>query len=151
MFLNSSCVVFKTKAERADDVKARLILEKLEEDDAKTKAQQQMFAYVKRHEECQEEFTQSLNAVQVQSSLEHLQAVGNKLDENNKEITFFPTQNEILKLGKRRRDLLDKLKRCQVELEAKRAESSKLKQKFKVGMKEVLQLSSSPNYSPHFK
>lgn len=89
MFLNSSCVVFKTKAERADDVKARLILEKLEEDDAKTKAQQQMFAYVKRHEECQEEFIQSLNAMQVQSSLEHLQAVGNKLDENNKEITFF--------------------------------------------------------------
>lgn len=36
------------------------------------------------------------------------------------------------KFAKRRRDLMDKLKRCEAELEAKRAESTKLKQKFKV-------------------
>ncbi|KAI3355944.1 hypothetical protein L3Q82_004495 [Scortum barcoo] len=95
---------WKIKVERANDVKARLILEKLEEDEAKTKAQQEMSAYVKRQEECQKEFTQSMTTV----------------------------QDEILKLGKRKQDLLNKLKRCQDELEAERAESTKLKQKFKV-------------------
>ncbi|XP_044073644.1 N-myc-interactor [Siniperca chuatsi] len=95
---------WKSKAEKADDVKARLILEKLEEEEAKMKAQQEMFACVEKQEECQKEFTQSMNAV----------------------------QDEILKLGKRRQDLLDKLRRCQDELEAKRAESTKLKQKFKI-------------------
>ncbi len=69
VYLNSSCFVFKIKAEKADDVKARLILEKLEEDDAKTKAQQEMLAYVRKQEECQKEFTQGMNTVQVQSSL----------------------------------------------------------------------------------
>lgn len=47
-------------------MKARLILEKLEEDEAKTKAQQEMFACVKKQEDCQKEFSQSMNAVQVQ-------------------------------------------------------------------------------------
>ncbi|XP_073329989.1 N-myc-interactor-like [Pagrus major] len=95
---------WKTKVEKADDVKARLILEKLEEDDAKTKAQEEMLVCVEKQEECQKEFSQSINAL----------------------------QDEILKLGKRRQDLLDKLKRYQTELEAKRAESTKLKQKFKI-------------------
>lgn len=36
---------------------------------------------------------------------------------------------------KRRLDLVDKLNRCKVEMEAKRAESMKLKRKFKVSMK----------------
>ena len=59
----------------------------------------------------------------------------------------FP-QDEILKLGKRRQDLLDKLKNHQAELEAKRAESIKLKQKFKVGINKVFQaLPASPNYN----
>lgn len=95
---------WKTKAEKADDVKARLILEKLEEDEAKTKAQQEMFACVKKQEDCQKEFSQSMNAV----------------------------QDEIQKLGKHKADLQDKLWRCQDELEAKRAKSTKLKQKFKI-------------------
>lgn len=42
------------------------MLEKLEEDDAKTKAQQEMLACVEKQEECQKEFTQSVNAMQVQ-------------------------------------------------------------------------------------
>lgn len=95
---------WKARVEKADDVKARLILEKLEEDETKTKAQQEMLACVKNQEECQKEFTESIDAV----------------------------QDEILKLGKRKHDLLDKLKRCQAELKAKRTESSKLKQKFKI-------------------
>lgn len=95
---------WKTQTEKADDVKARLILEKLEEDEAKTKAQQEMLAFVKKQEEGQREFTQSMNTV----------------------------QDEILKLGQRRQNLLDKLKRCQAELEARRAESTRLKQNFKI-------------------
>ncbi|XP_036965857.1 N-myc-interactor [Acanthopagrus latus] len=95
---------WRAKAEKADDVKARLILEKLEEDDAKTKAQQEMVVCVEKQEDSQKEFTRSTNAL----------------------------QDEILKLGKRRQDLLDELKNHQAELEAKRAESIKLKQKFKI-------------------
>ncbi|XP_034741084.1 N-myc-interactor [Etheostoma cragini] len=95
---------WKAKTERADDVKARLILEKLEEDEAKAKAQQEMLAYFKQQEECQKDFNQSMNAVQEQS----------------------------LQLSRRRNDLLEKLKSYQAQLEARRAESTKLKQKFKI-------------------
>lgn len=38
-----------------------------------------------------------------------------------------------MKLGKSKQDLLGNLKRYQTELEAKRAESTKLKQKYQVG------------------
>lgn len=62
----------KAKAEKADDVKARLILEKLEEDDAKTKAQQEMVVCIEKQEDSQKEFTRSTNALQVQLSLSHL-------------------------------------------------------------------------------
>ncbi|KAK9538145.1 hypothetical protein VZT92_005698 [Zoarces viviparus] len=95
---------WKTKAEKADDVKARLILEKLEEDEAKEKAKQEMMAHVKKQEECQKEFKLNMSTV----------------------------QEEILLLGGHRHVLLDRLKRCQAALEAKRAESTKLKQKFKI-------------------
>lgn len=43
------------------------------------------------------------------------------------------------KFAKHRQDLLDKLKRYQDKLEAKRAESAKLKQKFKVRHGSTLQ------------
>ncbi|XP_051259277.1 N-myc-interactor isoform X1 [Dicentrarchus labrax] len=95
--------IWKAKVEKADDVKARLILEKLEQDEAKSQAQQEMFACVTKQEESQKEYTKSMNAL----------------------------QEKILKLGKRKQDLLDQLRRYQDELEAKRAESTKLKQKFK--------------------
>nr|XP_040057196.1 N-myc-interactor isoform X1 [Gasterosteus aculeatus aculeatus] len=95
---------WKTKAEKADDVKARMILEKLEEDEAKSKAQQELVAHGKKQEECQKESTERINAVQV----------------------------EILRLAGRRQNLLDKLKGYQAVLEAKRAESAKLKRRFKI-------------------
>ncbi|KAL6101070.1 nmi [Pungitius sinensis] len=95
---------WKTKAEKADDVKARMILEKLEEDEAKSKAQQELVAHGKKLEECQKESTERLNTVQA----------------------------EILRLAGRRQNLLDKLKGYQAVLEAKRAESTKLKRKFKI-------------------
>lgn len=79
----------KTNVERADDMKDRLILKKMEEDDAKTKAQQQMMTYVKVQEKRKEEFSQSINAVQVRS-LQHLLAIGKKLEmiTNNKDYFF---------------------------------------------------------------
>lgn len=45
------------------------MLEKLEEDDIKTKAKQEMMACITKQEEYQKEFTESLQAVKVQSSL----------------------------------------------------------------------------------
>ncbi|XP_034417274.1 N-myc-interactor [Cyclopterus lumpus] len=95
---------WKTKTEKADDVKARLMLDKLEEDEAKEEARLVLLACVKKQEECQKEFTQSMNTV----------------------------KDELLLLDERRHDLLNKLKQCQAALEAKRAESTKLKQKFKI-------------------
>ncbi|XP_030580295.1 N-myc-interactor isoform X2 [Archocentrus centrarchus] len=95
---------WKTKVEKADDIKARLVLEKLEEDEAKSKAQQEMTACVKNQGKYQDEFNQSMSTV----------------------------QDEIKKIAKQNQDLLEKLKKYQAELETKRAESSKLKQKFKI-------------------
>ena len=58
--------VFQAKAEKAEDVKSGMILEKLEEDDAKGKAQQEMLALHNKADEYQKEFDQSMNSVQVQ-------------------------------------------------------------------------------------
>lgn len=41
------------------------MLEKMEEDEAKKKARQEMMAYSKKQEVCEEEFTNSLRSVQV--------------------------------------------------------------------------------------
>ncbi|XP_040913614.1 N-myc-interactor [Toxotes jaculatrix] len=95
---------WKTKVEKADDVKSRLIVQKLEEDETKEKAKQEMLALFGEHDKRRKEFIQSQSAV----------------------------QDEISKFSKRKQDLLDKLRTCQAELEAKRAESTKLKQKFKI-------------------
>ncbi|KAM8856026.1 N-myc-interactor isoform 2-T3 [Spinachia spinachia] len=95
---------WKTKAEKADDVKDRMILEKLEEDETKSKAQQELVARAQKQEECQKESTKRINSVQA----------------------------EILRLAGRKQNLLDKLKGYQVVLQAKRAESTKLKCKFKI-------------------
>lgn len=65
----------------------RLILEKIEADEAKKQAQQEMMAYVKKQEECEQEFTRSLQSVQVQLSQEWLHTVRKKLGKNNKELT----------------------------------------------------------------
>lgn len=95
---------WKTKVEKADDVKARLVLEKLEEDENKSKAQQEMMAGVKKQEDFQKQCAQDVSRV----------------------------QDEFAKLAKRKRDLLEKLRRIQAELEARRAQSARLKQKFKI-------------------
>lgn len=97
---------WKIKAEKADDVKSRLILEKMEKDEAKQNAQKEMQACVKQQEERQRDFAQSLSTV----------------------------QDEIQKLSKHRQDLLDHLKRYQTELEAQRAEAIVLKQRFKISI-----------------
>lgn len=46
-------------------MKTRLVLEKLEEDDAKSNAQQEMNACVKNQQKTQDEFNQSMRTVQV--------------------------------------------------------------------------------------
>ncbi|KAG7239129.1 hypothetical protein INR49_030010 [Caranx melampygus] len=56
--------------------------------------------------------------------------VSGGLEEAKKELEMW--KDEVEKFAKCRQDLLDKLKRCQAELEARRAESTKLKQKFKI-------------------
>lgn len=58
-------ILLKNEAEKAEDMKSRLILEKMEENDAKTHAQQEMLACVAKLEEYQRECTQSIDAVQV--------------------------------------------------------------------------------------
>ncbi|XP_040004228.1 N-myc-interactor isoform X2 [Xiphias gladius] len=95
---------WKTKEKKADDVKYRLIVEKLEEDEAKEKAKQEISAWLGKLDNCRKEFTQTMRAV----------------------------QDEIQKLAERKQDLLDKLRRRQAQLEVKRTESTKLKQKFKI-------------------
>ncbi|XP_038150058.1 N-myc-interactor [Cyprinodon tularosa] len=94
----------KAKVEKADDIKARILLEKMEADDAKTNAQQEMMALAKKQESCQKDFKQQLDMV----------------------------QDEIKKLSKCKQDILEKLKRSKAELEAQQAETSKLKQRFKI-------------------
>ncbi|XP_023193058.1 N-myc-interactor-like [Xiphophorus maculatus] len=94
----------KIKVEKADDVKARMILEKLDEDELKENAKQEMMAKAEKQESCQKEFNQDLEKV----------------------------KDEIQKLSKHRQDILDKLRRCKAQLEAKRTEASKLKHKFKI-------------------
>lgn len=96
--------IWKTKAEKADDAKSRLLMEKLEEDEAKEKTKQEMLSWAKKQDECRKEFAQSISGV----------------------------QDEILKLCNCKTNLLDKLRRCQSELENKKAESIKLKEKFKI-------------------
>lgn len=95
---------WRMKVEKADDVKTRLVVEKLEEEEAKKKAQVEMISYANKRVECEKQF-----------------------HENLKEM-----QSQICQLGKRKQDLMDQLKRCQGELDARRSASMKVRQKFKV-------------------
>uniref|UniRef100_A0A3Q1G7A5 N-myc and STAT interactor n=2 Tax=Acanthochromis polyacanthus TaxID=80966 RepID=A0A3Q1G7A5_9TELE len=63
-----------------------------------------MLACVNKQDECQKAFTQSMSKV----------------------------KDEFLKLAKRKQDLLEKLRRVQAELDGKRADCTKLRQKFKI-------------------
>ncbi|CAG5866004.1 unnamed protein product [Menidia menidia] len=60
---------WRVKLEKADDMKARLILEKLEEADNKAKAQQEMMAYLKKQEKIKEECDQSMKVVQIRTQI----------------------------------------------------------------------------------
>ncbi|XP_029386326.1 N-myc-interactor [Echeneis naucrates] len=95
---------WKSKVEKGDDLKSRLIVEKLDEDEAKAKAKQEMISWIEKKDKFQGDFTQSLSSV----------------------------QDKIEKFAKCKQDLLEKLRRYQAELELKRAESTKLEQKFKI-------------------
>lgn len=66
-------VFFQTKVEKADDTKSGLVVEKLEEDEAKEKAKKEMNEWITKINGCQKDFTQNLSIVQVGllSSLKH--------------------------------------------------------------------------------
>lgn len=96
--------VWKVKVEKADDTKDRLIMKKLEQDQEKKKTKDLMMALIKKHDQTQAEFNRNLKFV----------------------------QDQIQQIVKRKKDLMDKLKRCRAQLEAKKTESSKLQQKFKI-------------------
>ncbi|XP_024862725.1 N-myc-interactor isoform X2 [Kryptolebias marmoratus] len=55
----------KTKVEKADDVKCRLVLERLDEEDVKKKAQQEMLACLEKQKSSQEGFDQNLETLQI--------------------------------------------------------------------------------------
>ncbi|KAF7646263.1 hypothetical protein LDENG_00190820, partial [Lucifuga dentata] len=97
---------WKAKVEKADDVKARLILENLEEDEVKAKAKRDMCALIDQQEQCQKDFSESMKRM----------------------------QEENLRLQRNRQNLMEKMKKIQAELQYKKAESTKFKQKFKVGV-----------------
>lgn len=121
--------------EKADDIKARILLEKMEADDAKTNAQQEMMALAKKQESCQKDFKQQLDMVQVCPPFYTMTGFWEEGNNNAYLITF---KDEIKKLSKCKQDILEKLKRSKAELEAQRAETSKLKQRFKVRMKTAI-------------
>lgn len=73
-------VYIKIKVEKADDVKARMILEKLDEDELKENAKQEMMAKAEKQESCQKEFNQDLEKVKVCLTLcLHLQVIGKEM------------------------------------------------------------------------
>ncbi|XP_074551215.1 N-myc-interactor [Halichoeres trimaculatus] len=95
---------WKNRIREADDMKAKLTLEKLNEDEVKTTAQNEMMALSKQREELKNKFTESLMEV----------------------------QEEIKSMRKRKHDLIDKLNKSQEKLQRKRNECTKLQQKFKI-------------------
>lgn len=70
----------------------------------------------------------------VQLSVDHLQAAEERI---SKHLSL--SQREILTVSKRREGHLKKLECYEAELQKRRAESAKLREKFKVRIKEVFQ------------
>ncbi|CAN9498056.1 unnamed protein product [Ophioblennius macclurei] len=95
---------WKTKVVKADDLRAMLVLEKLDEDEKKRKIQQEMIACLKQQEE-------------------HQKALSLKMNE---------AQAELQVQEEHKKQLLIQLKKLQDKLQDKRAQSTKLRQKFKV-------------------
>uniref|UniRef100_A0A1A7XVL0 N-myc (And STAT) interactor n=1 Tax=Iconisemion striatum TaxID=60296 RepID=A0A1A7XVL0_9TELE len=94
----------QAKVEKAEDTKSRLLLEKLEEDEAKVEAQREMMGCAKKQECCQKEFNQQTDKL----------------------------KDEIDQLSRKKQDLQEELRLCQRQRETKRAESAKLKERFKI-------------------
>ncbi|XP_008327180.1 N-myc-interactor [Cynoglossus semilaevis] len=95
---------WKAKVKEADDVKTRLIFDKVDVDDVKTKAQKEMTDLLQKRDEAQREFAANM------SRQEEL----------------------VLTQQRRNQDLLEKRKTLQAKLEAAREESVRLRENFKV-------------------
>lgn len=59
----------QARVEKADDVAARLVLEKLDEEDAKKMAKQEMLVYSDKQKNSKKEFDQNISTLQVSSTL----------------------------------------------------------------------------------
>uniref|UniRef100_A0A1A8EWV0 N-myc (And STAT) interactor n=2 Tax=Nothobranchius korthausae TaxID=1143690 RepID=A0A1A8EWV0_9TELE len=94
----------RAKVEKAEDTKSRLLLEKLEEDEAKAEAQREMMEQLNKQQLCEKEFKQQKDKL----------------------------QDEIDQLSRKKQDLQEKLGKCRKQMETKRAESAKLKERFKI-------------------
>ncbi|XP_041724441.1 N-myc-interactor isoform X1 [Coregonus clupeaformis] len=90
--------------EKAEDKKSRLQLAKLSAEDSKKNAAKDMEVLQKQQNQRQEEFTKTVEGI----------------------------QNDILMLEKGNNDLMEKLKKSQAKLKAKRTESATLQQRFKI-------------------
>lgn len=66
--------------------------------------------------------------------MDHLQAAKERISKN-----CSLSQREILIVSKRKEDHLKELERYEAELERRRAKTARLREKFKVRMKEVIQ------------
>lgn len=85
--------------------------------------------------ELEEKPTLSLEVVQVvQLSMDHLQAAEERISKH-----CSLSQREILIVSKRKEVLLKDLERYEAELKSRRAKTARLREKFKVRMKEILQ------------
>ncbi|XP_034550549.1 N-myc-interactor [Notolabrus celidotus] len=95
---------WKNKTKEAENMKAKLTLEELNEEEVKTKAQGEMMALSFEQKQLKEEFTKKQDEV----------------------------QREINNLSKRKRDLMDQLKEHEDQLLKRKREFSKLQEKFKI-------------------
>lgn len=95
---------WKNKIKDAEDVKAKLTLEKHDQDEVKTTAQKEMMTLSKQREELKSKHNESLMEV----------------------------QKEIKSMKKRKHNLIEKLNKSQDKLQKKRNECIKLQQKFKI-------------------
>ncbi|XP_056145885.1 N-myc-interactor [Lampris incognitus] len=95
---------WRAMVEKADDVKARLVLEKLGEVEAKKKAQANMYALLEQFDQCTKSHRAAMDKI----------------------------QGDILKLERHNQDLMETLKRRRSELEEKTDDFTRLKQKSKI-------------------
>ncbi|KAM8857212.1 N-myc-interactor [Synchiropus picturatus] len=102
--LKEEVASLKKMVEKADDQKGRMLLEKYDEEDAKASAHQRMLSLANEQEEQQRAFAEEMKTV----------------------------QDKVLNMSKVKLEMENELKRLQDELESKKAEAAKLKQKFEI-------------------